>query len=81
MKRLFFENISNKRFYNKEAFKEYSNTLKLPKTEFSMRSNATIKEPELQKICCEFLYKEQNKRETDKNFVLHDGPPFANGTL
>ncbi|KAK1302433.1 hypothetical protein QJS10_CPB12g01585 [Acorus calamus] len=60
----------------------YKHTIDLPKTKFGMRANAVTREPELQKLW------EDNqvfKRVADKNnggsFVLHDGPPYANGGL
>lgn len=83
MKRLFNSSQKHfsKSFYStNEAFKEYTNTLKLPKTNFSQRSNPSVKEPEIQKTFG-FLYKEQSKRDNNKLFILHDGPPFANGSL
>jgi hypothetical protein len=59
----------------------YSETLNLPKTAFSLRANASAREPSLRTRCCDFVYKWQLQRETDKTFVLHDGPPYANGPL
>lgn len=60
----------------------YKHTVDLPKTTFGMRANALVREPEIQKLW------EDNqvfKRVVDKNegehFVLHDGPPYANGEL
>ena len=66
----------------------YSSTLFLPKTTFPIRANAKEREPELQAICSDALYKWQfaaaqsgSGQEERKNFVLHDGPPYANGSL
>ena len=67
-----------------EEKKDYSKTLNLPKTEFEMRGNLTKKEPAIldnfinKKIY--YLALEKNKN-TGKRFVLHDGPPYANGDI
>ena len=62
---------------------DYSKTLNLPKTDFSMRANLPQKEPEMVKQWDEEgLYEqlmEENKGKTE--FTLHDGPPFANGDI
>ncbi len=61
-----------------------SNTqINLPKTAFSMKANLPVKEPEIieywQKIN---LYKElRNSSKGKEKFVLHDGPPYANGNI
>ncbi|MBU1008203.1 isoleucine--tRNA ligase [Candidatus Dependentiae bacterium] len=64
----------------KKSFKE---TLNLPKTEFSIRSNAKAKEAEILECWqAEKLYdKAVDKNSGDKTFTLHDGPPFANGHM
>ncbi|CAI5747275.1 unnamed protein product [Peronospora destructor] len=54
-------------------------TLNLPSTRFPMRANAAVREPELHKRCVSFAYR--NQPIENPLFVLHDGPPFANGTL
>jgi isoleucyl-tRNA synthetase len=62
--------------------KKYSKTLILPSTSFSMRSNALENEPKLQQICSRYVYQWQKENLNDeKKFVLHDGPPYANGSL
>ena len=62
---------------------DYSKTLNLPKTDFSMRANLPQKEPEMvKKWDSEGLYEqlmEENKGKQE--FTLHDGPPFANGDI
>ena len=67
-----------------EEKKDYSKTLNLPKTDFEMRGNLPKKEPAiLQKMIDEKIYYlalEKNKN-TGKTFVLHDGPPYANGDI
>lgn len=47
-----------------------------------MRANSVETEPKLQEICSKQLYKWQQENLSDeKKFVLHDGPPYANGSL
>jgi isoleucyl-tRNA synthetase len=62
---------------------DYSRTLYLPKTDFPMRGGLPQKEPEiLARWARENLYGEL--RESGKSrpkFVLHDGPPYANGNV
>lgn len=62
---------------------DYKETLLMPKTEFPMRGNLPNKEPirreawEKNKI----YEKVQDKTKGQPLFVLHDGPPYANGDL
>jgi len=58
-------------------------TLNLPKTSFSMKARLAQKEPEILKKWEQIrLYEKiQKKRETSTSFVLHDGPPYANGNI
>ena len=64
--------------------KNYSETLNLPKTEFPMRGNLPEREPAvLEKLEQNEVYSkllEKNKN-TGKTFMLHDGPPYANGNI
>ncbi|MBR5157884.1 MAG: isoleucine--tRNA ligase [Clostridia bacterium] len=62
---------------------DYSNTLNLPKTDFPMRANLPTREPEiLQKWQDEKLYENLMEKNADKPlFILHDGPPYANGDM
>ncbi len=57
--------------------------INLPKTSFSMKANLPIKEPEILKIWENLnLYnKLRNLRKGKEKFVLHDGPPYANGHI
>lgn len=61
----------------------FQHTLNLPKTDFSIRANAQQKEPEiLARWEAEGLFEKASRlNEGAKRFVLHDGPPFANGHL
>ncbi|MDC6447601.1 isoleucine--tRNA ligase [Alphaproteobacteria bacterium] len=62
---------------------EYKDTIFLPKSSFEMRANLPIKEPEIldnwdkEKI----FYKLREKSKGRDKFVLHDGPPYANGHI
>src|SRR5438094_319956 len=61
----------------------YKDTLNLPRTEFPMKANLAAREPEMLKAWEEtHLYEQiQKSREGRDLFVLHDGPPFANGDV
>lgn len=49
-------------------------TLNMPKTGFTQRSNSQKREPELLKLW-ENVFEERNKMNSNEEFVLHDGPP------
>ncbi len=68
---------------DKEAPNPYKDSLHLPVTDFPMRASLTEREPErLKKWEASSLYKcIQEKSKGSKKFVLHDGPPFANGDV
>ncbi len=61
----------------------YKNTLNLPHTDFPMKANLAQREPELLRVWEEtHLYRQiQRARAEAELFVLHDGPPFANGDV
>jgi isoleucyl-tRNA synthetase len=62
--------------------KSYKNTVNLPQTQFDMRANATKREPEIQQFWQdEQIYETLANENPKKLFVLHDGPPYANGSL
>ncbi len=67
----------------KSAAKDYSKTLFLPQTEFPMRAGLPQREPEiLQRWNRIDLYGELRRRAKGRaKFVLHDGPPYANGNI
>jgi isoleucyl-tRNA synthetase len=60
---------------------DYKRTLNLPKTSFPMRGNLPAKEPQFVTRWREMdLYGELQRANADKpRYVLHDGPPYANG--
>ncbi|MBD2096196.1 isoleucine--tRNA ligase [Trichocoleus sp. FACHB-591] len=60
----------------------YKNTVNLPKTNFDMRANAVKREPELQQFWAEHqIYEHLSQNNPGELFILHDGPPYANGSL
>ncbi len=63
--------------------KDYSSTINLPKTEFPMKAELAKREPS---ILCFWQNMEIYKKILEKNkgkvcFILHDGPPYANGHI
>lgn len=62
---------------------DYNNTLNLPKTDFPMRGNLPKREPEMiEKWENERLYyKMIEKNQGKPSYILHDGPPYANGEI
>lgn len=65
------------------AKNKYSHTVLLPKTDFPMRAGLAQKEPGILEFWKSInLYEAMLKRnEQGKHFVLHDGPPYANGKI
>ncbi len=61
---------------------DYKNTLSLPETDFPMRAGLPTREPvwleHWEKLD---VYNTLRKRTGRKQFILHDGPPYANGNL
>lgn len=62
---------------------DYKNTLKMPKTEFPMRGNLGTRELEFQKRWEDIRLYERvlEKNKDNQPFILHDGPPYANGDI
>lgn len=56
----------------------YKNTLNLPATEFKMKADAALREPDIQKFWEENNIYQKNIAQRDKTnkFILHDGPPY-----
>jgi isoleucyl-tRNA synthetase len=62
--------------------KSYKETVKLPQTKFEMRANAVKREPELQRFWADSqIYEQLSQNNPQEVFILHDGPPYANGSL
>ncbi|MCR4398658.1 MAG: isoleucine--tRNA ligase, partial [Firmicutes bacterium] len=61
----------------------YDHTLNLPRTSFPMRANLPVKEPEIQAFweANDVYRKVREARKGLPKFVLHDGPPYANGEI
>jgi isoleucyl-tRNA synthetase len=62
---------------------DYKNTLNLPRTDFAMKADLVAREPQrLEKWENARLYQRvQERRAGRETFILHDGPPFANGDV
>ncbi|UCH12975.1 MAG: isoleucine--tRNA ligase [Candidatus Omnitrophota bacterium] len=62
---------------------DYKKTLNLPHTEFKMKADLPQKEPQIEKAWKEIgIYsKIRSKRKGKKKYILHDGPPYANGDI
>ncbi|NMB34471.1 MAG: isoleucine--tRNA ligase [Clostridium sp.] len=62
---------------------DYGKTLNLPQTKFPMRANLPQREPELLKKWTDMdIYNKQLEKNFEKpKFILHDGPPYANGGI
>ncbi|MCF0104920.1 MAG: class I tRNA ligase family protein, partial [Eggerthellaceae bacterium] len=63
--------------------KSYKDTMNLPQTDFSMRGNLAQNEPKrLEKWKeIDIYHKVLEKNKDGEPFVLHDGPPYANGPI
>ena len=62
---------------------DYRHTLNLPKTDFPMKANLAKREPEmLADWGVKEIYRQilQKAKERPK-YILHDGPPYANGNI
>ncbi|PYG86878.1 isoleucyl-tRNA synthetase [Ruminiclostridium sufflavum DSM 19573] len=62
---------------------DYGKTLNLPQTDFPMRANLPQREPEFLKKWedMDIYHKQLEKTEGKPTFILHDGPPYANGGI
>ena len=63
--------------------KNYKETLNLPNTAFPMKANLAQREPEILNFWEEnnLYQKIREKHYNNKKFILHDGPPYANGDI
>jgi len=62
---------------------DYKDTLNLPQTGFPMKANLSQREPEMLKFWEEIaIYRKlQEKNAGHESYILHDGPPYANGNI
>jgi len=62
---------------------DYRETLNLPRTDFPMKANLGQREPEMLRFWEEkdIYRKLQEKNRPNKHYILHDGPPYANGNI
>lgn len=62
---------------------DYSKTVNLPSTDFPMKADLPKREPELLKKWeqADLYRKIQNARKDSPTYILHDGPPYANGHI
>ena len=63
--------------------RDYKETLNLPRTDFPMKANLPVNEPKRLERWKEMdLYaKVREARRGAEKFILHDGPPYANGHI
>ena len=63
--------------------KDYKDTLNLPQTDFPMKANLTQKEPFMLRFWEEkdIYARLQEKNKNGEHYILHDGPPYANGHI
>ncbi len=68
---------------DKHQEKEYKNTLNLPQTDFPMKASLSQREPDILKQWqSEHLYEKlRAQKKGKKKFILHLGPPYANGQI
>ncbi|MEQ6359606.1 Isoleucyl-tRNA synthetase [Thermoanaerobacter thermohydrosulfuricus] len=62
---------------------DYNKTLNLPRTDFPMKANLPTREPEILKRWEEMdiYHKTLEKNKGKEKYILHDGPPYANGDI
>jgi isoleucyl-tRNA synthetase len=62
---------------------DYKDTLNLPQTDFPMKASLAVREPQMLAdwVTSGVYEKIRAKRKGAKRFILHDGPPYANGHL
>jgi isoleucyl-tRNA synthetase len=68
---------------NTDNGKKYKDTLNLPKTDFPMKGDLPKREPETLRAWQEerLYWKIQEKNKSSEWYLLHDGPPYANGAI
>ena len=83
MQCLLLDNETAQVVISKVMSKDYKDTLNLPSTDFPMKANLSQREPEMLKAWDEkrIYQKIQEKNKTKPSYILHDGPPYANGHI
>ncbi|KAI8092665.1 tRNA synthetases class I-domain-containing protein [Halteromyces radiatus] len=66
---------------NNKKKNPYSDTILLPNTGFALRADAAKREHLFRDRCTKDLYPWQLKNNPEELFILHDGPPYANGSV
>ncbi len=61
--------------------KNYKETINLPKINFPMKANLNVKEPLIIKKWTNYDLYNKLKNKKKKKFIIHDGPPYANGNI
>ncbi|KAF9086909.1 hypothetical protein BGX23_008508 [Mortierella sp. AD031] len=74
-------NKKDKKEKKEKPDQKYAATLLLPKTDFPLRADAAVREHQFRQRCTSDLYAWQRENNGGELFVLHDGPPYANGHL
>jgi len=75
-------NSSSKKNKKKKEESPYSKTVNLPSTTFDMRANSVVREPQIQEFwATNRIYEQLAIEREGASYVLHDGPPYANGDL
>ena len=61
----------------------YKETLNILKTNFEMKANLPLKEPLIQNkwVKDDIYQKVLNQNKSNNSWILHDGPPYANGDI
>ncbi|KAF9965115.1 hypothetical protein BGZ70_005390 [Mortierella alpina] len=72
---------TSKKLAKDKPDQKYASTLLLPKTDFPLRADAAVRESLFRQRCTTDLYAWQRENNSGDLFVLHDGPPYANGHL
>lgn len=73
--------MSEKEKLENEEKVDYAGTLNLPKTSFKMKANLAQKEPLTVRDWTKGQIYEKSLGEDRPTFILHDGPPYANGDI
>jgi isoleucyl-tRNA synthetase len=78
-----YQSLSSPHEKSKKSLEgKYSHTVHLPKNILDQRANAKFREPEIQQFWLKNqIFEKVSRENAGEMFVLHDGPPYANGDL